>query len=276
MPLALSLVSLASLAEERRDHFARLGEAPELHLELMLATASAYRVGWNGRSVGYALRGADGRLVELELERLPGHETSEVFESLVERLDLEGAWCFSFDARLLALGAERDWSSTVDGTLFRDLADVRGPHPNEHAGRRLRPATIADLETIVPFREGVFDDEEQCREWILRDRVTVLESDGDFIGIGLLTRVWATRREHDVGVMVHPDHRRHGHAAYILRALKRRCLDEGMRPTAGCAPSNVASSRALGRAGFVGTHALVRIERSDRIRNVARCSGDTT
>lgn len=57
--------------------------------------------------------------------------------------------------------------------------------------------------------------------------------------------------------MVHPEHRHHGYATFILRSLKRRCLDLGMRPTAGCALENVASSRALTRAGFISQHALL-------------------
>ncbi len=259
MALLLSTVAVDALATERDDHYARLGEAPELVLELMLSTAVAYRIAWNGRHLGYAIHAADGLLLELELLEGPG--SLEVFGSLADRLRLGGAWCFSFDARLLALGARRGWSSTVDGTLFRDLADSRGPEPHEHVGRRLRPATLADVPAIAPFRAGVFDDEEQCREWIRRERVSVLERSGDFLGIGLLTRVWPTRTEHDVGVMVHPDHRGVGHASFILRALKRHCLDRGWRPTAGCATENVASSRALQRAGFVSRHSLLRLER---------------
>lgn len=257
MTLALHTVALASLAAERHDHFARLGEAPELHLELMLSTAIAHRLSWSGQHVGYALQGADGRLLELELHS--GQGTSEVFSSLADQLQPDGAWCFSFDSRLLTLGAERGWSATVDGTLFRELADDRGPDPSEHAGRRLRPATLADVNVILPFRAGVFDDAEQCREWIRRDRVSVLERSGDFLGIGLLTRVWPTRSEHDVGVMVHPDHRGLGHGSFILRALKRRCLERGGRPTAGCATENVASSLALQRAGFVSRHSLLKL-----------------
>ena len=261
MSLTLSTVDLASLAGERHGHFARLGEAPELHLELMLLAASAYRVGWKGVPAGYCLQGEDGLLVEFELERHLWPDKSELFGSLSDQLALQGARCFSFDSLLLGLGVKRGWSATVEGPLFRDLADDRGPDPTEHAGLRLRPATIADFSVIAPHREGVFDDDDQCREWILRDRVSVLGRDGQFLGIGLLTRVWNTRTEHDVGVMVHPDHRGRGYASFILRTLKRRCLDRGWRPTAGCSTENVASSRVLHRAGFVSRHSLIRFDR---------------
>jgi GNAT superfamily N-acetyltransferase len=259
MSLTLSTVDLASLADAREARFARLGEGPELFLELRLRSAVAHRIGWHGAPAGYCLRGADGLLAELELDPRVGLERSAIFGSLVDRLALQGAWCLSFDPVLRSLGAERGWSATVDGTLFRALADERGPGPTEAAGRRLRPAVAADVDVVVAHRAGVFDDEDQCREWIRRDRVSVLEREGEFLGVGLLTRVWPTRPEQDVGVMVHPDHRRRGHASFVLRSLKRRCLDLGMRPTAGCDARNVASARALRRAGFVATHSLGRL-----------------
>jgi GNAT superfamily N-acetyltransferase len=259
MSLTLTTVALASLARERDQHFARLGEGPELHLELMLRTADAHRIEWKGRPAGYCLRGADGLLVELELDREAWPEKSELFGTLCDRLDLKGARCFSFDSLLLGLGVEHGWSATVEGLLFRDLADDRGPDPTPYAGLRLRPATLADVDAIVPHRAGVFDDVDQCREWIRGDHVSVLERDGEFLGIGLLTRVWRTRREHDVGVMVHPDHRGRGLASFILRTLKRQCLDLGMRPTAGCAAGNLASARALLRGGFLSRHSELEL-----------------
>lgn len=259
MSLVVSAVGLSSLADERAAHFARLGEGPELFLELMLRTAAAWRIDWRGRRAGYCLSSADRLLVELDLERPLGAEGPHVFGALCRRLALRGAWCPSFDSLLLGLGHGVGWTSAVEGPLFRDLADDRGPAPTEHPGLRLRPAVAADVDAILPHRADVFGDDEECREWVGRDLVSVLERDGQFLGIGLLTRVWGTRREHDVGVMVHPDHRGRGYASFVLRSLKRRCLDLGMRPTAGCSRENVASAAALRRAGFVSRHGLLRL-----------------
>ena len=260
MSLAVTTVGLASLSAEREAHFRRLGEGPELYLELLLRSAMAYRLRWRGASVGYCLKSEDGYAAELDLQRCVWPDKAEIFAALADRIELPGARCFSFDSLLLGLCIERRWAAALEGLLFRDLLDERGPTRHQSLG--LRPATAADLESILPHREGVFETEEECREWVARGHVSVLEKGGAFLGIGLLTRVWSTRPEHDVGVMVHPEHRGQGYASHILRELKRRCLDAGMRPTAGCAAQNVASSRALRRAGFASQHSLFRFTRA--------------
>ncbi len=260
MTLILSTLTLDSLTTAREAHFARLGESPELYLELLLRTASIYRLDWEGRAAGYFIQSADGLVAEIELQRHAWPAKSDLFAALIDQLDLQGARCFSFDSMLLGLCVERGWTATIEGPLFRDLVDEQGPDETEYNGHRLRRAMPDDFGIIVPHREGVFENDDECRDWIAQGHVSVLECGDAFLGIGLLTQVWSTRPEHDIGVMVHPDQRGRGHAAFILRVLKRRCLDLGMRPTAGCAAGNVASARALHRAGFVSQHSLIKFE----------------
>lgn len=261
MSLRVSLVPAAELEPDRQSHFSRLGEGPELCLELLLRTGAAHRLHWKGQPAGYCLSSSDSMLAELELARSCWAERSALFASLAKQIGLRGARCFSFDSLLLALCVEQGWPAGVEGPLFRDLLDESGPVRSEaFEGLELRPATPDDIPTILEHREGVFESPEEVSEWVTRGHVSVLERATTFLGIGLLTRVWSTRREHDVGVMVHPDHRHRGYASYILRQLKRRCLDSGMRPTAGCAVENVASVRALTRAGFISQHSLLIFE----------------
>lgn len=256
MALTVAPVPLAALTPEREAHFARLAEGPDLYLELLLQRGTAYRIGWGARPAGHCLLSEDGQIAELDLPREAWQAKNELFAALVERLEVRGARCFSFDPLLLGLCIERGWTASVEGALFRDLLDEHPPVQRDDL--RLRPATTVDLELILPHREGVFDSEDECRAWVAGGRVSVLERDGAFLGIGLLTRIWASRPEHDVGVMVHPDHRGRGYASYIARALKRRCLDLGLRPVAGCHAENLASVRALHRAGFASQHALLQ------------------
>ena len=124
-------------------------------------------------------------------------------------------------------------------------------------GLAFRPARPTDVAEILPHRHGVFDDDGQVATWIDRGWVVVLEGPAGWLGVGLESPVWPHGPERDVGVLVHPDHRRQGHGERILRYVKRRCLDRGLIPTGGCAVENLASRRALGRAGFACQHRLV-------------------
>ncbi len=261
MSLTLTEVPLASLEDARNAHFARLGEAPELYVELLLRTSRAYSIDWCGRSAGYCIASSDGRLAELDLQRHAWPAGPALFAALADQLELRGAHCFSFDSQLIGLCVELGWAAAIEGRLFRDLLDESGVADAMQDQLRLRVATSGDTPFIMPHREGVFDTDDECREWIDRGYVSVLEREGVFLGIGLISPVWPTRLERDVGVMVHPDHRGHGYASHILRVLKRRCLDQGLRPTAGCAVDNVASQRALNRAGFGSQFSLLKFER---------------
>jgi RimJ/RimL family protein N-acetyltransferase len=262
MSLSLSTVSIDSLVAEREAHYARLGYGPELYLELLLRASPAYRLDWNGIPSGYCLMSKDGRLAEFELQQHAWHVKSELFCALTNQLELSGARCFSFNSLLLGLCVEQEWTATVEGTLFRDLSDKLPPDQAVYNEIQLRPATPTDAELIIPHREGVFDSDDECREWISRGHVSVLARSGVFLGMGLLTRVWPNRREHDVGVMIHPDYRHRGYASCVLRTLKERCIAQGMVPTAGCAAENVGSARALHRAGFVSQHSLIVFQRN--------------
>jgi GNAT superfamily N-acetyltransferase len=262
MSLVLSPVSLAELESERHSHFSRLREGPELYIELLLRAGTAYLVTWKGQPAGYCLSSSDGMLAELEIARAFWVDRTALFAALVQQSGLRGARCFSFDSLLLTLCVEQAWPVRVEGALFRDLHDESGPVPSDtFEGLGLRPAVLDDMPFILEHREGVFESPEEVHEWVERGYVSVLERAATMLGVGLLTPVWSTRSEHDVGVMVHPDHRHRGYASYILRRLKRRCLDSGMRPTAGCALENVASARALTRAGFMSQHSLLAFQR---------------
>lgn len=158
MSLHLSVVPLTELESERQSHFLRLGEGPELYVELLLRTGTAHRLHWNEQPAGYCLSSSDGLVAELELARSCWSDRGALFMSLVQQLGLRGARCFSFDSLLLTLCVEQNWSVHIEGPLFRDLLDESGPVPREGIeGLELRPATPEDIPTILEHREGVFE-----------------------------------------------------------------------------------------------------------------------
>jgi len=200
-------------------------------------------------------------MVELDLLPTVWAEKTALFEELWGALSLSKAYCFSFDSLLLGLCVERKLTASVDGLLFRRLLDEQGPAPRPKL--TLRPGRASDAALILPHREGVFETEAEVHQYLQQERITVLERSGTFLGVGLVTPVWPARRERDLGVLVHPDHRGQGYATFLLRTLKRRCLDQGLRPTAGCAASNVSSWRAIISAGFASEHSLFAFEAAE-------------
>jgi GNAT superfamily N-acetyltransferase len=254
--LTLHPVPLAALAGARQAHFARLGSAPELYLELMLPGGAAFRLEWQGQDAGYGLLGEDRCLLELELAPAEWTSGPELLAAVVRQLRVPQVRCFSFDSLLLGLCLELGFMPAVEGCLCRELLEAEGPVLPP--GLVFRAARPEDGPALLPHRHGVFDDDGQVATWIDRGWVVVLEGPAGWIGVGLVSPVWPHGPERDVGVLVHPDHRRQGQGERILRHLKRWCLDRGLTPTAGCAVDNQASRRALARAGFAFQHRLLR------------------
>lgn len=55
----------------------------------------------------------------------------------------------------------------------------------------------------------------------------------------------------DMGVVTHPDHRGHGHARSVIRALARAALAADHEPQYRCQIDNTASVKLASRSGFV-------------------------
>lgn len=253
---------MAELSAARRAHFARLGQGPELYVELMVASGRGYRLSWNAETIGYCLVAEGGCLLELALAMTAWAQGPQLLRQLAAKLRLSSALGFTFDPFLLGVCLESGWSPTVEGICFRDLADDRDASLPE--GLTWRRGSSTDIEAIAPHRHGVFGSDDELALWIERGFVHVLEGAQGWIALGLDTPVWEHGPERDLGVLVHPDHRRQGHATFVLRTLKRSCLDRSQPPIAGCGADNIAARRALVRAGWASRHHLLRFAAPNR------------
>jgi GNAT superfamily N-acetyltransferase len=146
----------------------------------------------------------------------------------------------------------------VLGFNFRDRLEEFGPI-KEYEFRERR-ATMDDHELILEHREEIFDDNEvkDIPFWIEKSEIIIFENDeGEFIGYGLLNKTLESRDWYDVGMYVHPDHRKKGIGAWIINNMVQKCLKNGWRPVAGCADYNIGSKKTLEKAGFISKHVIV-------------------
>jgi len=243
---------IADLHAQRRDHFARLGQLPELYLELMVPHCRAYRLMLSGNLAGHALVTPEGTLIELSLGTASCNHRDRHFGEMCRSLGIRKILCFSFDSTLVSLCVAAGADALPHGMLFREV--VPG---TVRPLCVLRPAVESDIPTLLPIRDNVFDDEEQVYRWVRSGWVFVLEEGNDFIGAGLCSPVWPDSPARDVGVLVHPSKWGVGHGRRILASLAEQCLRTGLVPTGGCAYDNLASRGALHGAGFISRHSLI-------------------
>lgn len=140
------------------------------------------------------------------------------------------------------------------GALYMEReATVRLPG---RPGLAIRPlsaetfeAAFAVLAPESPWDGGHSEDErEPMRATIGSLRYHTLLLDGKVVGVGMLTEEEAGVL--DVGMVIHSAYRRQGLASYLLSNLASDMEEQGFRLMAGLSSQNVASRRALEKAGF--------------------------
>ncbi len=237
----------------RHAYLSGLYEPQELHVELMVASGQTYLVGNADRPVGYAVVNS-GVVVEffLSADHLP--TMPAMFQAVLDTTGARRAVCKTFDPSMLTAAASRPATISTTGFLFRRVDKSLALKHGVHA----RLATRDDVDSVLRMHDGFFTDRDEIERYVRNSYLFVYESSiGDLLGCGILTRVIDGLDGIDVGMVVAAEHRRRGLGVHILSDLKRRCLDAGLRPIAGCRADNVASRRSLERAGFTSAHSLV-------------------
>lgn len=250
--LQIEETHVADLHTQRRDHFARMGQLPELYLELMVPHCRTFSLMLSGERAGHALVAPEGTLIELSLGTAACNHRDRHFGEMCRALGIRRILCFSFDSMLVSLCATAGADAHPHGILFREMVPGRVRPLSV-----LRSAVENDIPTLLPIRDNVFDDEEQVYRWVRSGWVFVLEEGNDFIGAGLCSPVWSDSPARDIGVLVHPSKWGLGHGRCILASLAEECLRTGLVPTGGCAHDNLASRAALHGAGFISRHSLI-------------------
>jgi GNAT superfamily N-acetyltransferase len=240
-------------AELRARYLDSLALPQELFVEMLVQAGTAWRVGDDGYAVVH-----DGRVVEL----LPPTSVDDAPEALLaavsRRAGAARVLCKSFDRWLLFAALAGPAKVTCEGLMFRRFGDA-APRPVK--GTHVRTAGRGDVAAIMNVSDGFFVDGDEVRAYLEQGGVLLLEDvAGALLAVGIFKPVIEGRVDVDVGMVTAPAHRGRGFGTAVVAAVKAACIARGLHPVCGCAADNVASRRALERAGFVAEHRLLTIE----------------
>jgi GNAT superfamily N-acetyltransferase len=242
----------------RAEYLDLLPEPQELFVERLVASGTCWSIRREDREIGYAVIQGAGVLVEFHVTAAELRHVAAAFADLEKTCGVRRILAKSFDPTLLFVSFLRPHQARTIGLLYRVIAD---PGFAVDANVVVRAATRADLGRLLRLGADFFDGPAEVEDYIASDGLMVYgRRDGVPLGAGVMKRVLADRNDVDIGMVVDPQHRRRGHGAYIIAHLKAYCLARGLRPICGCAVDNVASQRALERAGFASRHAIIEFE----------------
>ena len=247
--------SLKNIADLRTQYLDSLPEAQEYYLELLMKNSRTFLISANGHRIGYFIIGDHANLLEYFL--LPEVQTraDTILEQIIHKFALKSALCKTFDPLLLSCCVQYQKQVSVGGFLFREYHPV--PNPPVFLDITHRLATIQDFPKLCAINVEIFEEDDEIREYIEKQRIFLFEKSQDLVGFGIFTRIIADRPEHDIGMLVDKPFQRQGYGQFIIRFLTDFCMENGWQPVCGCAYENTASRRTLEKAGYISKHRLL-------------------
>jgi RimJ/RimL family protein N-acetyltransferase len=240
------------LSALRNRYLDSLAEPQDLHSENRNAVAHRFLLWAAGQPIGYFFFDAQATLVEFyALER-----SVELLRHVIQERGLKRAICKSFDIQLMQAFEGVGTSRRPIGWLFRKVDDEGFDYDDRI---RINLADERDLGLAMSVGDDFFRNEDDAALYIAHRGLFLYSMGRVPVGCGVVRRVIWDRTDYDIGMSVVATHRRKGLGTYIARHLKHFCLGEDHRPIAGCRVDNVASKRALERAGFRSEHQLFEV-----------------
>lgn len=238
----------------RTAYLDTIPDGQEFFVERLVQQGRAWQCGDHAYAVSH-----EHTLVEFYVAPPHMSEVDTLYDAALAATGADKAFVKSFDATLLAAATRRAGHVEELGLLFRRLVI---PSRREDRGLAFRQGREADISIILTQDDGFFDGAEELQRYIGHGGLFIAEFEGRIIGCGLALDVVAGHNDVDVGMWVAPGERGRGLSAPLVSHVIRRQLAVGRRPIAGCDVSNLASRKALERAGFRADHRLLSVTHS--------------
>ncbi len=217
-----------------------------------------------GERAGYFSINEEGQVLQFHLAPEFQPAAAQLFAAAVARDEVQGAIVSTADPLLLGLCLDLQQSLRVHTYLYQDHRRV-DIELTDGAGASLDLVQESELDEIAALQRESLDGD--LGDWLVvyltnliaRRELHALRLNGEVLGTGE-TRVSDSQPPHvDLGVITMRRHRRRGVASYILGRLKQHCYERNLVPICSAAAGNVASLRAIARAGFVSRHRLLEV-----------------
>ncbi len=228
----------------------------------------------DGEPAGYFVTDESGVLLQFHLRPEYGPLSAEVFRYVLKERAIGSALVSTADPLLDPL-CEAIASASVDHTLLYEIDSEKERMPVVVTqGLTFQPVDATDLGRVVLFQQSCLDSEQDMTDWlrgyssnlIARGELFCLYRRNEWIGLGELRRSDSQPGIADLGVMVSPEYRRRGWATDILVRLLAICDREGLQAICSTTVDNIASQKAIERAGFVSRHRLVEVNFVSEVR----------
>lgn len=237
----------------------------------LIAHSPHWDIRHRGKRIGYFCLDGEASVMQFFIVDDFVKASEEVFSQVISRGMTETAYAGTHEPAFLSLCLDRQKSVAVHTILFTD---------NERVEARLeafpdpifRQATQADIEKVVALHredsasidletmEAAFGSQREYVEQLVdENQLFVLYQGDELLGTGECRISKSQPPYADVGMIVSEKHRRKGAGSYIIVRLKEYCYRNNTVPICSTTVENIASKKALEKAGFVSYHRILMI-----------------
>ena len=222
---------------------------------LYVASAQAYLIQEDVETLGYACIDDGHSLVQLYLRDPYRHQMEEVVQTLTETKLITSAKLSAMEPASFHTCLMLAQSAQANTFCFH-FSERR---PEETPALDLILANeenIAALKAFMKEQLGFEDTFGYTEDLVQRAAIYMLKAEGEIIATSEC-RLSATQPDYaDLGVIVHKDQRGKGLATKILQQQALMLTAKGRKPICSTTVDNIASKKAIERAGFYCAHII--------------------
>ena len=213
--------------------------------------------------LGYFVIGDNNTLLQFYLTDDYECFSSEIFEQILEKQNISGAFAGTFEPGYLSLCLDKNIKVEVDTLLYMELKKHTIETPIKPI--KVKIADIEDYSEILDFNKnkvGLKGDwmEDYYKKLLPMQGVHLFKLNEKIIGIGEFRPSKSNTSYANLGIMVSNDFRRKNLGSYILSQMRILANVKGFIGICSTTIDNIGSQKAIEKSGFYSYHRILKIK----------------
>lgn len=227
---------------------------------LYIAQSVTYLIQIDQNTIGYCCIDADKSLTQIFLNDNYKHQMSETIVNLIKSKHISSAKLSSIE--IVSFNACLLHSKSIEPDTYNYQFSNNPQQSIIEETLALRLAELEDVSTIKTFykNEIGFDDQFGYVKNLVQRKALFLAESSNFIFAAGECRLSETQIKYaDIGMAVKQTHRKKGIGTKMLIALTKIAQDQNRIPICSTTIDNIASQKAIEKAGFYSAHIIFKI-----------------
>lgn len=264
--LTCSQIEQPTIIQQISDDYLTTLTAPMdgMWASAIIPDATFWEIQANGERAGYFCLDADQYLLRFHVWENYLQRAREIFQWLLSSQHIQQAFACTIEPLYFSLCLDYQQHMTAHTYLFQDT-NVSRSTPALDSSRTFRKAAQSDLDVLVRFYQA---NTEGPGDWIhgflserlKREELFLLYDQQTLVATGECIPSQKQTPYADLGMVVAQAYRSKGLGSFMLTQLKKHCYETGLKPICSCEVINLASQKAIEKAGFISVQRIMMIE----------------